>query len=180
MAGSASDTLVLFDLVDTLVKLVDNRYVIIPGIPELLQALNNEGATLGVVTSDTSNSASNFMEGAGLRTLFTVFVGSDNSDEHKNRMSIAVREAERKKQLKFNPQRIFCIDDREPRCIMSHELGFKAIGVSTGSTPYQYLKRLKDVGLAHDAFRDLTDTKAVLAVITAKNATSAKRPKLKA
>jgi len=170
---SESGVIVLFDLSDTL---VDFDYRLMPGTRELIEALHESGAVLGIVTGNRSITAMSAMRNAGLKERFSFFIGNEYSSSHDSRIKAAIHEASRKLGS-IDPSKVFCVDDRPMRSETARGMGLNFIGIATGEVSYEAFNSFLN---GHNVFRDLTDTKAILAAIIGKNTTQPKRKKLKA
>lgn len=133
-----------------------------PGVEALLQALAPlPEAHVGLLTG-------NVREGARIKldrfNLFHHFAmgafGSDAADRHAL-PAIAVERAHALWNRRFIGKEVVIIGDTAHDVLCGQSLGVKAIGVATGTTPVEELRRH---GADH-CFEDLRDTERVLAAI---------------
>jgi phosphoglycolate phosphatase-like HAD superfamily hydrolase len=158
-----SDILVLCDRDGTTRDARTNT--LLPGVQELFSGLAEANATIVIVTAGTYVDTSSFLSNEGLERLITLILPKVGE---LDRCRTALAEAERSVGIKFNPQRVFVIDDDYNIIQQAHQLGLRTIGVGTGYSDVSQFKELSPRPTA--VFSDLGDTKAVLQVILGKDA----------
>ena len=147
-----------------------------PGAKELVEALYDAGATLGVVTDILDEYARLDIRMAGLESKFTIFACKDTSPIEEERLLAALSEAE-KIIGKVDRSNVHCIDDRPERATAAKALGLQFIGVATGQTGYEKFR----ASIPPDCLvvNDLRDTKAIFRTITGREVMPSKKEKLK-
>jgi HAD superfamily hydrolase (TIGR01549 family) len=134
-----------------------------PGVRELLAALAERPALLGLLTGNVREGARAKLESLGLWDSFAVGAFADNSPLRKELADIAVQRAFEHCGQRFEGKRIVVVGDTEHDIACGKHLGVRTIGVGTGrSTREQLLTH----GADH-AFADLSDTAAVLEAVCA-------------
>lgn len=143
----------------------DHRAYTLPGVPELLDALEKrDDVILGLLTGNVIEGARAKLAAVGLDPDRFV-VGAYGSD-HEARgelPTIARQRVVDSHGHEFSGQDIVIIGDTPSDIQCGQSIGVRAIGVATG---HYSVQELLDCG-AYAAFEDLSDTGAVLAAIVA-------------
>ena len=101
------------------------------GIPELLQALNDDGITLATATSKPDFSATRIIEHFGLRDYFA-FIGAANLEGTRDSKALVVGHTLEQLQASANTHRIMMVGDRHHDVHGAREHGIDTIGVLWG------------------------------------------------
>jgi phosphoglycolate phosphatase len=111
------------------------RLTLNPGMAEALQKLNREGHCLGIVTSNSTENVSLFLEVHGLRPCFQ-FVETGASVFGKNRV---LRQLLRRRRL--NPAEVIYVGDETRDVDASHRVGIRVVAVTWGFNSRAALER---------------------------------------
>jgi phosphoglycolate phosphatase len=138
--------------------LVGHPMQVIPGVAELLDALDGRGAAMGLVTGNIAPGARLKLSSAGLHGRFHVGGYGSDHERREHLPRVAMDRALEAFGVTFSADRVIVIGDtpRDVACGL-HE-GVRTLGVATGSYDVDSLA----CAGAHAAFADLTDTEAVL------------------
>lgn len=135
--------------------------VILPGVRELLEALNSEDAVVGLATGNLRRGAAHKLGHFG---LWDRFAGGGFGDDHTVRADLVragIEEMEAKYGLSAGTSDVVVLGDTPLDVEAAHLAGAKALGVGTGRfTPEQ----LKEAG-AEFAMVDLSDTARALEML---------------
>ena len=138
------------------------HYRVLPGIPQLLQALTERKIPIGLATGNLREGAKIKLDRAGLWSFFPV--GGFGSDS-KNRTELtrtAILRAQTEYGRKFSPDRVWVIGDSPAEARVAKELGTRVLLVATGWTPAEDLRDLKpDL-----CVRDFSDWETVVNALT--------------
>jgi len=132
-----------------------------PGVPEILDALEAEGTTLGLLTGNIVAGAEGKLSAVGLwgRFPFGAF-GCDDAD--RNRLPpIALERAFRHTGTRYGPGRTWIIGDTPHDIECARGSGLSVLGVATGRFSVDDLRRAG----ADEALPDLRDTRRVMSVL---------------
>lgn len=144
-------------------KLEQHRVMLYPGIPELLDALENqEHVVLGLLTGNIEAGARKKLTAAGLdpdRFRINAF-GSDHA--HRPELpAIAQRRAKELLGIEVEGSRIIVIGDTPADIDCGRSIGARSIGVATGRYSVEELASHSPYAV----FQDLSDTPTVLQTI---------------
>ena len=150
-------------LVELEARLADVPMLLLPGVVELLDALERTGGVaLGLLTGNIAGGARLKLGSVGIHERFVV--GSFGSDhEQRERLpAIAIERATRHFGVPFGRDRVVVVGDtpRDVACGL-HE-GVRTVAVATGRYG---VDALRDVG-AHTVFSDFSGTSEVVACLT--------------
>lgn len=113
------------------------RFRRMPGVPEILDVLQQEGALLGLATGNLERIGWAKMESCGLREWFA-FGGF--SDRYPNRAELVNAAAEQARQLLGNPAARICVVGDTPRDIQAARANrLEVIAVATGNYGFDEL-----------------------------------------
>ena len=132
-----------------------------PGVPEILDALEAEGATLGLLTGNIVAGAEGKLSAVGLwrRFPFGAF-GCDDAD--RNRLPpIALERAFRHTGTRYGPGRTWIIGDTPHDIECARGSGLSVLGVATGRFSVDDLRRAG----ADEALPSLGDTRRVMSAL---------------
>lgn len=116
----------------------------IPGIKEALQALHQQGHHLGIVTSNSQENVTTFLEIHGLSDLFD-FIGSGLTVFGKGRVIQATL-----RQYRLDPATVIYVGDETRDIEAARKIGIPSIAVSWGFNSSQALaKHHPDVLIHH-------------------------------
>ena len=101
------------------------------GIPELLQALNDDGITLATATSKPDFSATRIIEHFGLRDHFA-FIGAANLEGTRDSKALVIEHTLEQLQAHASTHRILMVGDRHHDVHGAREHGIDTIGVLWG------------------------------------------------
>ena len=101
------------------------------GIPELLQALNDDGITLATATSKPDFSATRIIEHFGLRDHFA-FIGAANLEGTRDSKALVIEHTLEQLQASATTHRIVMVGDRHHDVHGAREHGIDTIGVLWG------------------------------------------------
>lgn len=102
---------------------------VLPGIPEVLQVLKEDGYTLAVATSKPTQIAIAICENFDLLQYFDVIIGSEMDGTRVNKAEVI---AEVLKQLNASPKDAIMIGDRKHDILGAKKVGITSIGVTFG------------------------------------------------
>ena len=139
---------------------VNDEIVVLPGVKELLKALDNNKVLLGLVTGNLEQIARAKMKKINLNHYFKI--GGFGSD-HISRtelVKLAISRAENNFNFIFS-NNVYLFGDAPQDMNAGKEAGIKTIGVTTGIYDK---KQLKNAG-ASIVVNDLTDTKTILNLV---------------
>jgi phosphoglycolate phosphatase-like HAD superfamily hydrolase len=157
--------LVLFDISGTLMKLPGEP---LPGVGNLLNALKEDGAYIGAITSAKTHQGEEYLQRAGLKSHFSFICGDDPKEGNQAVLTQALRMAQKTAKVEFDAERIFLIDDDPMRAATTSEQRISNfIVVATGRWKYESL--LEYLGNIATVLRDLTDTRRVMEIIKSKS-----------
>ena len=133
----------------------------LPGIKELLDALMDAGATLGLVTGNIAEGAHRKLGACGLegRFQFGAF-GSDAADRNEL-PPIAVSRAFESTRIRFEPEHTWIIGDTPQDIACAHASGLRVLAVATGRFSVEELEQRG----ADWAVPSLADTASVMATL---------------
>ncbi|HEX4230769.1 MAG TPA: HAD family hydrolase [Bryobacteraceae bacterium] len=114
------------------------RERVCPGVPELLLALRNGGAVMGLVTGNLRAIGTRKMELAGLDEYFAVGAFSEQGRTRAELAAAAAREAHRLG-LAAQDARITLIGDHPNDVEAGRRNGFQTVGVATGLSSWDEL-----------------------------------------
>jgi phosphoglycolate phosphatase-like HAD superfamily hydrolase len=106
----------------------DLTHLVVAGVPDVLERLQAEGATMGLVTGNIEAVAWRKMEAAGLRRFFTFGAFGDESGRRADLPPLAVMRAGRP----FTAGNSYVIGDTPRDIDCGQACGMKTIAVATG------------------------------------------------
>ncbi len=148
--------------------------VVLPGVQNLLQTLDQNGACICLVTGNSSQVAEMILKASGLADRISFVIGSDSSRTRDGRLSNADNMAQMVMREKYDMNKRYFFDDSDSSIPFSGKLGIKSMAVATGEIPYNTLKAANPYRL----LRDLSDTHGVLEMLSAGVATDKRRSKV--
>jgi len=144
-------------MIDAYHSINNNEIIILPGVKELLKALEDRKYLIGLVTGNLEQIARDKMKKLGINHFFKV---GGFGDEHINRTEL-VKIAVKKAQSNFNfifSDNVYLIGDAPQDIKAAKEAGVKAIGVTTGI----YTKKQLENVAADVILKDLTNTESII------------------
>lgn len=144
--------------------IAENPMVVLPGIPELIQALKAEtGVALGLVTGNIVRGADIKIRSIGLEGDFQVGAYGSDHEDRKYLPGIALKKATEMWGVRFSRDCVFVVGDtpRDVSCGKYH--GTRTMAVATG--PFNK-DELLTTG-ADTVFEDFSEVSAVLKVLLA-------------
>ena len=144
-------------MIDAYLRIDNNEVLILPGVNELLKALEEKKYLIGLVTGNLEAIARDKMEKLGINHLFKV---GGFGDEHINRTEL-VKIAIKKAKSNFNfifSNNVYLIGDAPQDMKAAKEAGIKSIGVTTGI----YTKKQLENAAADVVLDNLTDTDRII------------------
>jgi phosphoglycolate phosphatase len=134
-------------------------YIILPGIPALLETLSRKpDILLGLGTGNLSEGARAKLERANLYQYFKFGGFADDSEDRPELLRAAVRRAELLAGGPFPPGHVFVLGDNFRDIVAGQAIGAVTVGVATGHMKEEELAPYKPDYL----FKDLSDTEKVL------------------
>lgn len=148
---------------DVFPSLVDCKPLkVLPGVPELLKALDERGVIIGLVTGNLECIARSKMKKLGFNEYFTV--GGFGSD-HTERGELAKIAIKRAEELGFNGKATH-VGDTPADVAAGKYAGIRTLGVATGDSS---MKELLACG-ADTVVRDLSETDVIMKILLGDNA----------
>ncbi|MBE6032175.1 MAG: hypothetical protein E7224_03170 [Clostridiales bacterium] len=105
---------------------------ILPGVPELLEALEEQGACHVLLTSNLRIGAYCKLRSVGLEKYFPFGGFGDGDGEKYDAALLALREAETRLQCSFHPDSIWVVGDTLYDVNCAKRMGAKSLAVCTG------------------------------------------------
>lgn len=113
--------------------LIRDNFPIMPGAPELLDALHGEGFGVAIGSSGPPENVALTVEKLGRRHVFGAIITGKDVTRGKPDPQVFLLASER---LGIPPQRCVVVEDAPPGIEAAHRAGMKAVGLaSTGRTP---------------------------------------------
>jgi phosphoglycolate phosphatase-like HAD superfamily hydrolase len=138
-----------------------HRTTVLPGIFELLAALEQCDVVLGLLTGNIREGATLKLESAAIRTPFPVGAFGSDCERRDGLPPLAVERARQLTGVTFSQRDIVIVGDTPNDVTCGQALGVRALAVATGNYD---VDELRSAG-ADSVFYDLTDTAAVLDAI---------------
>ena len=136
-----------------------DRLKLLPGVKKLLETLDDQENTLGLITGNLKSIAQRKLKALGIWSHFSV--GGFGSDPHTTRSDL-VRHAVKQAGFKDHIEGVYVIGDTPRDIIAAKEAGItNSVGVANG---FRSTQELIDAG-AKIVFKDFTDTQEVLKVL---------------
>lgn len=120
----------------------DSNITILPGVFEILKRLQDFQVLTGVLTGNYSIVADEILKKTKMRGYFQFTVTTDDSIDRKERMRIAIRQAEGFLVRKIDPARVYFFDDSNGGIADSREVGIRHVSVAKNEEEYSKLKAL--------------------------------------
>jgi phosphoglycolate phosphatase len=134
-----------------------------PGTRELLEALDaTDGVAQSLLTGNLEVNAALKVGAVGLERWLDFELGAYGSDPHEARSDLVAIARERAEAKLGQPVEPVLVGDTPLDVRAAHDAGVRAVAVATGFSSYEELEAARPDAL----LRDLSDTKAALAVIT--------------
>lgn len=137
---------------------------VLPGIEELLNALQERGIPKGVVTGNRQSATDLILRKAGLDNFFLFTATADNSEDREERLRMAIAKAEYMQSCKYQRGYIYFFDDSYASIPVSRKLGIKSVAVASDEIPYERLFAAEPDYL----FRNLTNIEEILKILLQK------------
>ena len=132
-----------------------------PGVPVILDRLEEEGAVLGLVTGNIAAGAEGKLAAVGLWDRFP-FGAFGCDDDNRNRLPpLAMERAFRHTGTRYDPRRAWIIGDTPHDIACARESGLPVLAVATGRFSVEDLKRAG----ADVALPSLGDTERVMSAL---------------
>ncbi len=132
----------------------------IPHTIELIQALKQQGHTIGLLTGNTTEKARSKLQNAGLWDYFETGAFGDQTKTRNELLQIALENAHRKKGTRFSPHQTIIIGDTVRDIAVATNGGAISIAVATGKETLEQLKKTKP----DYAFNDFSKWKKIVEV----------------
>ena len=111
----------------------DLRSAVLPGVVSLLDALQQDGHALALVTGTQSLTGRAALDRTGLQSYFPVCAFGDEVDVRIDLLHLALRRAAREYNLKPAPAMLVVIGDSPRDISAARAIGARAIAVATGN-----------------------------------------------
>ncbi len=135
---------------------------LLPGIPELLEALRaRPEAALALLTGNLARGARLKLLHYGVWSYFEFGAYADDHADRNHLGPVARARARERHGVEFPPERIFVLGDTEHDIACGRAIGARTVAVATGSTPRETLARHQPDFL----FDDLSDVARVLGLL---------------
>lgn len=139
------------------------RFRLLPGVPELLAALDNQEALLlGIATGNFELAARLKLRRGGIDQFFPFGGFGSDADDRITLTRIAFERGKARMNQRFDPSDVFVIGDTLYDIEAGKALGAKTIAVATGRTEESELATANPTHL----FPDLTDTSSFLRIVS--------------
>ncbi len=146
------------------VHLIRERGYVLPGVPEILTALDAEPDVVqSVLTGNTAVNAATKLAAFGLDHWLDVEIGAFGSDDRERRalVPVALRRAAERRGWSLGPDDVWVVGDTPNDFACARAGGARCALVATGHTPIEELE-----GLGPDAvLEDLSDTDALVKLL---------------
>lgn len=137
--------------------IINEKIELSAGVLELLEALKNGGALLGLVTGNLEGIARGKLQKAGINGYFKLGGFGSDDEERSNLVKIAIKRAEDNFGFELD-NNVFVLGDTPKDIIAGKKAGVKTIGIAGGSyTQGELEKENPDF-----TFKDLTFEKEII------------------
>ncbi len=148
----------------TAIDLIRERGYVLPGVPEVLAALDaDDRMAQSVLTGNTAVNAATKLAAFGLDRWLDVEIGAFGSDDRERRalVPVALRRAAERRAWTLAPGDVWVVGDTPNDLACARAGGARCALVGTGHTPVEELDRLG----ADAVLEDLSDTEALLKLL---------------
>jgi phosphoglycolate phosphatase-like HAD superfamily hydrolase len=139
----------------------DLRSAVLPGVRNLLDALENHGHTLGLVTGRAEQAARAILERSSLQRHFQCAAFGDEGETREDLLRLAIQRSVRPAAFELGQDGLVVVGDAPLDLQAAHALGARAIAVATGHHTMDELAQYRPAAvLPH--FKDWQAALAVL------------------
>jgi len=143
-------------------KLAETSHpIVLPGVKELLDKLQQNNIMLGLVTGNLEPIAEEKLKRSGLEKYFKVGGFGSDDMERVNLIKIAIKRASNLCGYKISGEQVYIVGDTPEDIKAAKEAKTKVIAVATGCYTIKDLEKFEP----HYLFRDLSPTEEIMKVI---------------
>ncbi|MBN2378723.1 HAD hydrolase-like protein [candidate division WOR-3 bacterium] len=138
-----------------------DNFRLCPGIPLILERLQEDASMLGLVTGNCKPGAMVKLKRGGLTDYFTFGAYGDESSDRTAITRLAHERGENEAGYEIPRDQVILVGDSPNDIKAAHEYGIRVLAVYSGWTPKQELEELKPTWL----YPDLADTEEILGLL---------------